>query len=156
LNSIGILTLLIFIHSLLYLFGKQMLAFRARPPEAPIILLVEDLEPLRSWLKTNLESAGFLVLQAGNCEEALGIASARVESIDLLLTHMRLHGVWGPSLAFLLRAHQPRMAALYMSNNLAEMMEMPDARGFISSLLPRPFSRELLLRRVSVVLDAHI
>jgi DNA-binding response OmpR family regulator len=132
-----------------------MFAFRARSPEAPIILLVEELESLRTCLKTILESAGFLVLQTGNHVEALKIANARVGPIDLLLTHMRLRGVSGPSLAFLLRAHRPRMAALYMSRDLTEMMEMPDARGFISSLLPQPFSRELLLRRVSVLLSAR-
>jgi hypothetical protein len=34
-------------------------------------------------------------------------------------------------------------------------MEMPDAKEFIASLLPQPFSREILLRRVSVLLSAH-
>jgi DNA-binding response OmpR family regulator len=132
-----------------------MFALRARSPTAPTILLVEDLEPLRTLLQTNLEKAGLLVLRAKNSEEALRIASTCAGSIDLLLTHLRLQGVSGPELAFLLRAYQPRMSALYMSKSLTEMMEMSDARGFLSSLLPHPFSRKILLRRVNMLLAAH-
>jgi DNA-binding response OmpR family regulator len=132
-----------------------MYALRAPPPEALTILLVEELGPLCNWLKFNLECAGLLVLQATDYKEALRISAARAGSIDLLLTSMRLPGLSGPVLAFLLRARRPHMAVLYMSKNLAEMMEMPDAREFIASLLPQPFSREILLRRVSVLLSAH-
>jgi DNA-binding response OmpR family regulator len=132
-----------------------MSAFRAPPLEAPMILLVEELEPLCSWLKINLESAGLLVLQATDYKEALRISAARAGSIDLLLTSMRLSGLSGPVLAFLLRARRPHMAALYISKNLGEMMEVPDAKEFIASLLPQPFSREILLRRVSALLSAH-
>ena len=47
------------------------------------------------------------------------------------------------------------MVALYMSKNLTEMLEAPGAKEFIGSLLPQPFSREILLRRVTVLLSAH-
>jgi DNA-binding response OmpR family regulator len=79
-----------------------------------------------------------------------------VGSIDLLLTHLRLNGVSGPELASLLRSYQPEMAALYMSKSLIEMMELSDAKEFISSLLPHPFSQEILLRRVRMLLAAQI
>jgi hypothetical protein len=42
-----------------------------------------------------------------------------------------------------------------MSKSLTEMIELSDAKGFISALLPHPFSREILLRRVSVLLASH-
>jgi len=48
------------------------------------------------------------------------------------------------------------MAALYMSKSLIEMMELSDAKEFISSLLPHPFNPEILLRRVRMLLAAHI
>jgi len=132
-----------------------MFIFCAPSADTPTILLVEELEPLCSWLKFNLESAGLLVLHAADYNEALRISASHAGSIDLLLTSMRLPGLSGPVLAFLLRVRRPHMAALYMSKNLAEMMEMPDAKEFIASLLTRPFSREILLRRVSVLLSAH-
>jgi two-component system, cell cycle sensor histidine kinase and response regulator CckA len=133
-----------------------MLVFRARHPRTRIVLLVEELEPLRTVLQTILEKAGHLVLFAENSEKALRIAGTYVGSIDLLFTHMRLHGGSGPELASLLRPHQPEMAALYMSKSLIEMMELSDAKEFISSLLPHPFSPEILLRRVRMLLATHL
>jgi DNA-binding response OmpR family regulator len=135
--------------------GERMFAFLAWSPATPTILLVEGLEPLRTLLQTILEKAGLHVLSAENSEEALGIAGTCTDSIDLLLTHLRIQGGSGPELAFLLRTCRPRMAALYMSKSLTEMMELTDATAFISSLLPQPFSREILLRRVNVLLAAH-
>ena len=133
-----------------------MLVFRARPSRTRIILLVEELEPLRTVLQTILEKAGHLVLFAENSEKALRIAGTYVGSIDLLLTHTRLHGGSGPELASVLRSYQPEMAALYMSKSLIEMMELSDAKEFISSLLPHPFSPEILLRRLGMLLAAHL
>jgi hypothetical protein len=48
------------------------------------------------------------------------------------------------------------MTALYLPKSLTVMMELPDAKGFITSLLPHPFSPEALLRRVSMILAAHV
>jgi len=132
-----------------------MFAFLARSLATPTILLVEEFEPRRALLQTTMEKAGFHVLPAKNSDEALGIASTSTVSIDLLLTDLRLQGGSGPELASLLRACRPRMAALYMSKSLTEMMELTDAAGFVSSLLPHPFSREILIRRVNVLLAAH-
>src|ERR1700694_3161506 len=99
-----------------------MLVFRARHPRTRIVLLVEKLEPLGTVLQTILEKAEHLVLFAENSEKALRIAGTYVGSIDLLLTHTRLHGGSGPELASVLRSYQPEMAALYMSKSLIEMM----------------------------------
>lgn len=132
-----------------------MFLFRAKSPAAPTILLVEDLEPLRILLQTILKQAGLRVLHANDSEEALRIARTCSGSIDLLLTHLRLAETWGPDLTQQLRACRPRMAALYMSKSLTEMMELPDAADFIHALLPHPFSGEILLRRVNVLLASH-
>jgi DNA-binding response OmpR family regulator len=132
-----------------------MFLFRAKSPAAPTILLVEDHEPLRILLQTTLKQAGLRVLPANDSEEALRIALTSSGSIDLLLTHLRLAETWGPDLTQQLRACRPRMAALYMSKSLAEMMELSEAADFTSALLPHPFSGEILLRRVNVLLALH-
>lgn len=132
-----------------------MFLFRAKSPAAPTILLVEDIEPLRLLLLTTLKQAGLRVLLANDSEEALRIALTTSGSIDLLLTHLRLAETWGPDLTQQLRACRPRMAALYMSKSLTEMMGLSDAADFVSALLPHPFSGEILLRRVNVLLTIH-
>jgi DNA-binding response OmpR family regulator len=132
-----------------------MLRFRAWSRTTPTILLVEDLESLRIPLQAILKQAGLRVLLANDSGEALRIARTCSGSIDLLLTHLRLAETWGPDLAARLRACRPRMAALYMSKSLAEMMELSDAADFISALLPQPFGREILLRRVNLMLASH-
>jgi DNA-binding response OmpR family regulator len=132
-----------------------MFLFRAKSPAAPTILLVEDLEPPCIPLHTILKQAGLHVLHANDSEEALRIARTCSGPIDLLLTHLRHQRGSGPELASLMRAYRPRMAALYMSKSLTEMMELSDAADFISAQLPHPFSEEILLRRVNVLLASH-
>jgi DNA-binding response OmpR family regulator len=116
--------------------------------------LVEDLERLRILLQTIPKQAGIRVFLANDSEEALRIARTCPGPINLLLTHLHLAETWGPDLAVRLRAYRPRMAALYMSKSLTEMMALSDAADSVSALLPHPFSSVILLRRVNVFLPS--
>src|SRR5260370_35710851 len=57
-----------------------------RGPEMtkPLILIVEDEAPLVTLLRYNLEKEGFLVCEAGDCEEALVQIAERKPDLVLL------------------------------------------------------------------------
>ena len=121
----------------------------------PIALVVEDSDSLRQNIHDTLEAAGFLVLLASNALEALELAKCCAGPIDLLITKVHPTEMPGPDLARLLRKCSPYMSVLYSSGSPLATLEVPDPAEVVSSMLPRPFSREILLRRVNALLAAH-
>jgi DNA-binding response OmpR family regulator len=121
----------------------------------PVILVVEDLEPLRSSMQQILEDAEFLVLPAANADQALALAQSCPGPIHLLITSLHPDGMPGPDLAICLRKRSPKMGVLYSSANPLAALEVPDPTEVVSSMLPRPFSKTTLLRRINVLLAAR-
>jgi|SRR5580658_2119041 two-component system, response regulator PdtaR len=121
----------------------------------PVILVVEDLESLRTSMQQILEDADFLVLPAANADQAIALAQSCASPIDLLITTLHPEGMPGPDLAFCLRKRSPEMSVLYSSANPLAVLEIPDPAEAISSMLPRPFSSTTLLNRINTLLAAH-
>jgi CheY-like chemotaxis protein len=133
-----------------------MRATLAQPAVHPVILVVENVDSLRHTFQEILESAGFLVLLAANATEALELAQSCAGPIHLLITNLHPAEMPGPDLAFLLRERSPEMSVLYSSANPLAALEVPDPAEVVSSMLPRPFSKEILLRRINTLLATHV
>ncbi|HVH69650.1 MAG TPA: PAS domain S-box protein, partial [Candidatus Dormibacteraeota bacterium] len=117
------------------------------------ILLVEDAEPLRKLAKTFLEAGGFRVLSAESGEEALQVAARHGESFDLLLTDVVMPGMNGRVLAEELLRRQPGMKVLYMSGYTDSFIAGHGVIEKGTHLLHKPFTEEVLIRKVREVLD---
>jgi two-component system, cell cycle sensor histidine kinase and response regulator CckA len=117
------------------------------------VLLVENAEPLRALAKDFLKSSGYAVLEAENGKEALRIASAYGGPIQLLLTDVIMPGMGGKQLAQQLTSLRPATKVLYMSGypNDGIVQSGILATGLV--FLEKPFTREILLRKVRQVLD---
>ncbi len=113
------------------------------------ILLVEDERFLREVTCEVLRSAGYRVLIARNAAEGAGVYDARRGAIDLLLTDVVLPGETGRTLAERLRRRDPGLKVLLVSG-YAEQMSLSDSMQ--EELLGKPFSSEVLLRRVKELL----
>jgi len=119
---------------------------------AGTVLVAEDAEPLRKLTRSILESSGFRVLVAANAKEAIDLARRSTEKIDLLLTDMVMPGMDGRTLAKLILEEKPGIKILYMSGYSDHSIHQglrPE-----SSLLPKPFTEEELIRKVCDILDA--
>jgi two-component system cell cycle sensor histidine kinase/response regulator CckA len=132
-----------------------MRGMQSRAAPHPVILVVEDLESLRTTMQQILEDAAFLVLPAANAFQALELAQSYAGPIDLLITTMHPGGMPGPDLAFRLRMQCPEMSVLYSSANPLAALEIPDPVEVVGSMLPRPFSKTTLLSRINTLLAAH-
>jgi two-component system, cell cycle sensor histidine kinase and response regulator CckA len=122
----------------------------------PVVVVVEDDDSLRLNIQDILEAADFVVLPAANAAEALELAQSCAGPIHLLITKMHPVDMPGPDLAFLLRERSPEMSVLYSSASPLAALEVPDPVEVVSSMLPRPFSRETLLRRINTLLSPHV
>jgi CheY-like chemotaxis protein len=112
------------------------------------ILLVEDEPAVRQLFATALVRAGYRVFEARNGQEALNVFDQHGESIDLLLTDMRMPYMGGAELAQHLRARRRTLKLLCVSG-------YPNVRdsALTSDFLAKPFSRDDLLKKVREVLD---
>ena len=117
------------------------------------ILLVEDSEPLKKLAQKFLEAAGFQVLSAASGEEALQVAAHYGGTFDLLLTDVVMPGMNGRVLAEQLLPRQPGMRVLYMSGYTDSFIAGHGVLEPGTHLLHKPFTDEVLIRKVREVLD---
>ncbi len=112
-------------------------------PNTKTILLVEDEPTIRQLLATALERSGYRVLQARTGREALEVFD---DTVDLLLTDMRLPHVGGAELIQQLRAQRPTLKILSISGFAlnAPPRDVP--------FLAKPFTRDVLLNAVRATL----
>lgn len=118
---------------------------------AATILLVEDEAAVRNLAVRVLRRTGYLVLEAGDGDEALRVVAAHAGVIDLLISDLIMPGVDGPTLAATLGRDRPDMRVLlmsgYMEEDLASRGVGPDA-----AFLGKPFLPDDLLARVRALL----
>ncbi len=117
------------------------------------VVVAEDDDSVRELLVQALGDAGYRVLEAADGDEAYDICEvSQPGSIDLLLTDVLMPGRTGPELAKAVGPMQPRMRVMYISGYFDETSLSAEEGAF--ELLQKPFTPEVLLRRVREVLDA--
>jgi two-component system, cell cycle sensor histidine kinase and response regulator CckA len=117
------------------------------------ILLVEDAEPLRKLAQAFLEAGGFRVLSAESGESALEVMASFGGTFDLLLTDVVMPGINGRVLAEQMLPRQPGMRVLYMSGYTDSFIAGHGVLDPGTHLLHKPFTEEVLIRKVREVLD---
>ena len=119
------------------------------------VLIVEDEEAVRELACGFLESAGYAVLTAKDGAEALAIAERSQERIHLLLTDVVMPRMRGPELAKVLKRLRTGLRIVYMSGYLEYN---PRNEDFLEEgyFLQKPFSREMLVRKVSEALKYNL
>jgi CheY-like chemotaxis protein len=118
----------------------------SRPTET--ILLVEDEPAVRQLFAQALTRAGYAVHEARNGQEAMKLFDELGDSIDLLLTDMRMPYMTGGELAHQLRGRRRSLKLLCISGYAGNLD--PD---LATDFLAKPFSRDDLLKKVREVLD---
>ena len=118
------------------------------------ILVVEDEDSVRQYVRRTLRESGYTVLESANAREALPLGENYEDEIDLLLTDVVMPGLSGPQLASRLKVKRPGMAVVYMSGYSRDARIGTDdvpGQGFLS----KPFNRADLLRAVRRALESR-
>jgi signal transduction histidine kinase/CheY-like chemotaxis protein len=115
------------------------------------ILLVEDEAPLRVLAAESLKRLGYTILQAGDGLEALTVANQHPGKIDMVVTDVVMPRMGGPELVDKLRQKREGFAVIFMSG-YTDAAAVENAKiGVGAILLSKPFSSELLARKISEV-----
>jgi two-component system cell cycle sensor histidine kinase/response regulator CckA len=130
----------------------------AVPVSSPVghetILLVEDEESVRTFVKNALIRFGYHVIDAESAEAALAVLADEPRPIDLLLADVVLPGMPGTALASQLRRDRAEMHVLLMSGYAADLVDdMLGAFERAEVWIAKPFSGPELLMKVRQVLD---
>lgn len=139
---------------------EQPVATRSESIQAPqtvrgseTVLLVEDAEPLRLLAQMLLKENGYRVLTAADGAEAQQVAAQDPGPIHLLLTDVVMPGINGRVLAERLAPRHPAMKVLYMSGYTDSFIAGHGVLEPGTHLLHKPFTEEVLVRKVRELLD---
>jgi PAS domain S-box-containing protein len=116
------------------------------------VLVVEDQDAVRQLACIILESYGYRVLQASNGPDAIALAEGFPSIIHLLMTDIVLPVMDGRVLAGKLQVVRPETKVLYVSGYSEERIGASKAMEADVAYLSKPFSSEVLARRVRDVL----
>ncbi len=117
------------------------------------VLVAEDDTAVRVFTRRVLRERGYRVLEASTGDEALRVAAAFPDRIDILVTDVLMPGLSGPDMARELAQERPGFRTLFVSGFAPESVlpaGVPGADAFLS----KPFSKADLLDRVSRLLDS--
>lgn len=120
------------------------------------LLLVEDDDSVRHFLKQALEIQGYRVLEAGRGREALRILRDGKDPVQFVLTDMMMPEMGGVGLSMALREHWPDLPVLYMSGHPEDPFVHARLRERGGCFIQKPFSPFELARRVRAILDGTL
>jgi CheY-like chemotaxis protein len=117
------------------------------------VLLVEDEDAVRNFVRTALESKGYRVLVAASGEEAVRLSRQHTEPIHLLITDMVMPEMSGADVAKRLRRQRSGLQVLYMSGYTDASLRHTGAGERSVHFISKPFSPAALARKVRQLLD---
>ena len=130
-----------------------------QPPAAAAIetvLLVEDENAVREFVKQVLDEQGYRVIEATRGDEALDLADAISDEIDALITDVIMPGMGGRQLADKLLQSRPDLRVLYLSGYSDDIVSKHGVLDPGTAFLQKPFNRDSLTRKLRQVLDGQV
>jgi CheY-like chemotaxis protein len=125
------------------------------PRGTETILVVEDEPGLRELAASVLQKQGYVLLKAGNGQEALRIVRERGgQAVDLVLTDMVMPEMGGKMMAEWLQATNPEIKILFTSGYTDVGLDGVLDAGI--EFLPKPYTPSTLVRKVRDVIERDV
>ncbi len=125
------------------------------PRGSETVLLVEDEAAVRDVTRAQLESLGYRVHACANAAEALAVADAEREPVDLLLTDVVMPGMNGRELAERLLGRRPDLRVLFTSGYGEDVIARHGVLEPGVLLLQKPYGLSRLASRVREALQVE-
>lgn len=122
-------------------------------PTRPVILLVEDDDPVRELIGRALRANGFEVVAAASGEEALDLEHDR--HVDVLLSDVMLPNQNGFEVANQIHARSPRIPIVFMSGYYDQAVAEAAHLDISSTILQKPFAMADLLEHLRAAYAAR-
>jgi DNA-binding NtrC family response regulator len=119
---------------------------------AKTALVVDQVEEMLDLLEIALKCAGFSVIRASSVADAFALFEQNADSIDLLLTEVRVGGENGLELAKRLVQLKPSLQVLAISEFARDRKLVTTKTGI--AFLPKPFSASELRKTLNALFPA--
>ena len=113
------------------------------------ILIVEDEDAIRSFIRVNLKRHNFEIIEAASGEEALEKADA---SVDIALLDVMLPGIDGFEVCRKIRETYPAMGIIMLTAKGQEQNKIEGLELGADDYMVKPFSPKELLARINALL----
>ncbi len=124
------------------------------PRGTETVMVVEDEPAVRTMVSRILKSQGYTVMESINGEEAVRMIEVSGHGdIRLLITDVVMPRMGGKELARLVREHHPHIGVLFMSGYTDDSVLQDSEGGEEEHFIQKPFSPEVLVRKVRSVID---
>jgi len=117
------------------------------------VLLVDDEEHLLNIGKAHLDKAGYQVLGVTSGEQALELYQANRDGVDLVILDLSMPGMGGRKCMEKLLAIDPEARVIISSGYARDGDLHQTLSEKVVGLLPKPFSKDEMLRAVRAALD---
>ena len=117
------------------------------------VLVVEDNDDVRRLTVRTLQRAGYQVVEASSGRQALGLLSANVLRVDLLVSDVVMPQMHGATVAQEARRLVPGLPVLFVTGYTPDHLLSRQALDDRTAVLGKPYVREDLLREVRRLLD---
>jgi two-component system, cell cycle sensor histidine kinase and response regulator CckA len=121
------------------------------PPKRPVVLLVEDDDPVRELIGRALRANGFEVVTAASGEEALEVDA----HVDLLLSDVMLPNQNGFEVAHQIHSRSPHIPIVFMSGYYDQAVAEAAHLDINSTILQKPFAMADLLAHLRAAYAAR-
>jgi two-component system cell cycle sensor histidine kinase/response regulator CckA len=132
----------------------EVMQSKASGGALPIVLVVDDEEPVRTVQRRVLESDGYQVLEAANGIEGVDMLAGGAV-VDLLIADLDMPLLSGDEMVRKVRGIRPDLRVLYVTGNIDRLM---DARPLWEgeAFLEKPFSAAGLREAVALLLTGKL
>ena len=117
----------------------------------PLVLVVDDEEPIRQLERRILESGGYRVIEASQAGEAFARLQKDLQ-VDLVVADLQMPDLGGEEMARRIRRDRPDIKVLYVTGHIDELMDERSTLWEGEAFLDKPFTAKALLEAVSLLL----
>jgi len=120
------------------------------------VLLVEDEDGVRKFVRRMLERQGYTVLEAATPEAALTLAGDCEQPIDLLLSDVVMPRMNGPEMAQRIWLLRPGLKALFMSGYTDRAIHVQAELGDGATFIQKPFTPQAMSAKLRELLNGKM
>jgi CheY-like chemotaxis protein len=124
--------------------------FKIGPPRPVRVLVVDDEEPVRSFVERVLHEAGYVTSVAAEATQALQIAESS-PPFEILVTDLVMPHINGDELARRMRLEEPSLKVLYLTGFSDRLFKERSSLWEDEAFLEKPCSIKGLLQAVSLL-----
>lgn len=117
----------------------------------PVVLVVDDEDPIRDMARRVLETGGYRVIEASNGADALAIVRSDAP-LDLLMADIEMPELTGDEMARQIKALRASLKVLFVTGYADRLFAATPVLADDEAFLDKPFSPKGLLEAVSLLL----